>query len=501
MSSRLYEDAIADAKHLREVAEQNAKNAIIESVTPRIREFIEEQLMNESEVTEATDVDNEDIVEEIAKTVVGNQNTESIEDEVTLDESAVLELIKMLGGQEVVEGLDSQQVTEFKNNLNKEGTAAEISKIVEKLEGSDDENNNTDDNQIMEKSDMSNNDDSVLYEIDLNELIDEADEGYHTEGAHDEDPDEGMHPMEGAHDEDPDEGMHPMEEGADDVNESDDLTDLSLEDLLNEASLRLELGDVEIDPTDLAVMLMDDEEEEDDDDIEAADTDDEVGGDVEVEDEEAVEVIDEVEEAIYEIDETMLREELAKLMNLSEAADMVKQKGIKNDMADHFGGKGSGQSGDDFGGGKRGSDPLKVTLNKLSEAVKNERRKNRSLTKKLSEYRSAVETLREQMTDLNLFNAKLLYVNKLLQNKDVTATQRKSIIESLDSARSLREVKLLYKSLTESMSKPKTSNLSESTIRRTLGSSSRATSRASADVNGAVSEVNRWAKLAGLTKK
>jgi predicted nuclease with TOPRIM domain len=136
-------------------------------------------------------------------------------------------------------------------------------------------------------------------------------------------------------------------------------------------------------------------------------------------------------------------------------------------------------------------------MRRLKRNLNTSGRKNRALQNKLNEYRSAVETLREQLTDLNLFNSKLLYVNKLLQNKNVSATQRKSIIESLDSARSLREVKLLYKSLIESFSKDKPKNLSESAVRRTLGSSSRATRRASAQTSEAA-EVNRWAELAGL---
>ena len=45
MSKTLYDEAIAEAKLLKETAEQNAKNAIIEAVTPRIRHFIEEQLL------------------------------------------------------------------------------------------------------------------------------------------------------------------------------------------------------------------------------------------------------------------------------------------------------------------------------------------------------------------------------------------------------------------------------------------------------------------------
>ena len=98
---------------------------------------------------------------------------------------------------------------------------------------------------------------------------------------------------------------------------------------------------------------------------------------------------------------------------------------------------------------------------------------------------------------MNLFNAKLLYVNKLLQNKGVTPSQRRSIIESIDGARTLREVKLLYKSLTGSI-KNKPNRLSESAARRTLGASSRVTRPGSTHAESGAAEVTRWAKLAGL---
>ena len=44
MSNSLYEEAIADAKKIREVAEENAKKAILEAVTPKIKEFIENEV-------------------------------------------------------------------------------------------------------------------------------------------------------------------------------------------------------------------------------------------------------------------------------------------------------------------------------------------------------------------------------------------------------------------------------------------------------------------------
>ena len=48
MASSVYEEALADAKKLREVTEQNAKNAIIEAVAPKIRKYIEMKLIGES---------------------------------------------------------------------------------------------------------------------------------------------------------------------------------------------------------------------------------------------------------------------------------------------------------------------------------------------------------------------------------------------------------------------------------------------------------------------
>jgi hypothetical protein len=101
---------------------------------------------------------------------------------------------------------------------------------------------------------------------------------------------------------------------------------------------------------------------------------------------------------------------------------------------------------------------------------------------------------------MNLFNAKLLYVNKLLQSHSMTPTKRRAIIEALDKAGNLREVKLLYRSLTESLSggNKKKQSLSESRMRK-VGSSSRTVGRASSShSSNATGEVDKWATLAGI---
>ena len=47
MSKQLYEEALADVKKLKEIAEDNAKKALIEAVSPRIKDLIEAELLKE----------------------------------------------------------------------------------------------------------------------------------------------------------------------------------------------------------------------------------------------------------------------------------------------------------------------------------------------------------------------------------------------------------------------------------------------------------------------
>jgi hypothetical protein len=97
---------------------------------------------------------------------------------------------------------------------------------------------------------------------------------------------------------------------------------------------------------------------------------------------------------------------------------------------------------------------------------------------------------------MNLFNAKLLYVNKLMQNRNVSSKQQRAIVEALDNAKTIREAKLVYESITRSLSKK---SLSEGK-RRVLGSSSKSTRRGSANVNEST-QTDRWATLAGIKNK
>jgi hypothetical protein len=109
---------------------------------------------------------------------------------------------------------------------------------------------------------------------------------------------------------------------------------------------------------------------------------------------------------------------------------------------------------------------------------------------------AAADKLKRQISEMNLFNAKLLFANKLMQNRELSNSQQRAVVEALDGAKTIREAKLLYESLSSSLRKSSTSGSLTESNNRLLASSSRST-RSGAPANNGV-EVDRWATLAGI---
>ena len=130
----------------------------------------------------------------------------------------------------------------------------------------------------------------------------------------------------------------------------------------------------------------------------------------------------------------------------------------------------------------------------------NESRKNRALPRKsaqLDEYRSANESLQSQLSEMKLYNVKLVYANKLLQNRNLTTRQQRAIVEALDKASTINEAKLLFQGIKSSVAKVNSKkSLKEGKV---LGSSSKAV-RSAAPAADTLNEsaMDRWATLAGI---
>jgi hypothetical protein len=75
-----------------------------------------------------------------------------------------------------------------------------------------------------------------------------------------------------------------------------------------------------------------------------------------------------------------------------------------------------------------------------------------SLQSELNEAMSTVQYLRDQLNEVNLLNAKLLYTNKLFNTFNLDQKQKLKVVETFDLAKSIREVKLSYTILSESYS-------------------------------------------------
>ena len=61
-----------------------------------------------------------------------------------------------------------------------------------------------------------------------------------------------------------------------------------------------------------------------------------------------------------------------------------------------------------------------------------------------------IEALRNELNEVNLLNAKLLYVNKIFKAKNLTESQKLKVIASFDKATTPKQAKELFESIQNS---------------------------------------------------
>jgi hypothetical protein len=146
---------------------------------------------------------------------------------------------------------------------------------------------------------------------------------------------------------------------------------------------------------------------------------------------------------------------------------------------------------------------------KEEEDEKETVKENLSLKKELAEYRSAVKYLRDQINEVNLLNAKLLYTNKLFKQANLNNEQKLKVIESFDLTKSVREAKIVYATLAESFNfgaKKAAGPVKASTTIKTIteGLASKAVASTKPTKPTVLAEgaemANRFKKLAGIRK-
>ena len=556
MSTNLYMEAIQEAQELKAMAEQSAKNMIIEALTPKIQAMVEAQLLSEQgEDVEVEEVDGEDweaMDAPVDDVEIVDMSMDSLlpaeelaaPDELVDDEDAVevdneAQVVVNAQGDVSVNVSEnsslSRESVNAMNRLRRNSKSSKGSKLTERnvrlrrkvrrmdalLEGIEYRQLSSQQRAVIKKS----------YAKLLNEMIKLRKESIVSSNRNEKKVRlaifETLKEMKTMTDRRSRAIFNRLfEAGVDELDEmeivlsDDDLLGLGVEEEVLEDEEALDLDAL---AADVEVSWAGAEEE-----AEGEALEDEG---LELEDEgEALEDEGEAEELdlgeVYEIDPRMLKMELRKLRQRRRLAEQevgraaaadpalahggddegdvildVNEDDLINALADELGDPGvpTPDVGPRPSAGDAMPESYKRRLRRRRVAEQRRRqasagRRTRRNPKTVAENR----VLKRKLSEMNLFNAKLLYVNKLMQNRNVSSKQQRAIVEALDSAKTVREAKLVYDSLTRSLKKR---SLSEgSTGRRVLGSSSRPTRRGSSSASES-GQTDRWAVLAGINNK
>ena len=115
----------------------------------------------------------------------------------------------------------------------------------------------------------------------------------------------------------------------------------------------------------------------------------------------------------------------------------------------------------------------------------------------LKEALETIETLKKELNEVNILNAKLLYVNKIFKAQNLSESQKVNVIAAFDKAETVKEVKLVFETVVDNVGTKK-----ETTIKEHKGSASKATGTTASkpEVIQLSEAVLRMQKLAGIIK-
>lgn len=505
MSNTLYAEAIEAAEQIKLSTEEKVKQQIIESIAPQVRLMVEKKLFED--VSSSSD----DLSADSNDNLINESKSEEYNVELNSESRRILnKLISENSKKEsalnkikdLSESLNSLQkaIILAENSRNPDASKHRITLLYKNLVN---EISNLKTNSIIRSNrDVLKEFYKLNKELDnmskrqsnnrfLNESLEsllemdlfEAEEGEEESGESSflddiEMDDEGEKESQDAPDSEEEDMEDSEEEDMEDSEEDMTLTkDTTVEDLARMAGILEDNEDsVELEAEGLFEIMHDGDEDSEED----GDDNNEMSPVQDIYSESSN------HDRVLEIDENMLRSEIGKMKAIRE--------GEAKDMASHFGG--GSMEGEMFVDG--------VELNKIHEMKTKAAkvvRKNRMLESKLSQYKKALQGMKDQLSEMNLFNAKLLYANKLMQNRELSMKQQRHIVESLDDAKTIGEAKILFESLSKSLVSSRTTsgrNLSEGAIRKPSGSSSTPVRSGQAKPLTESVALDRWATLAGI---
>ena len=141
----------------------------------------------------------------------------------------------------------------------------------------------------------------------------------------------------------------------------------------------------------------------------------------------------------------------------------------------------------------------------IKEAISRGIAENKMLRGKLKEAVQVIKRLASNLHEVNLFNAKVLHVNKILSGNRLTTEQKNVVLESIDKAKSISQVKMVYETVIAAFksSKPLTESRkpqANAQRNRTSGAPDQKVLSESVNKSGNEGKYDRMQQLAGLLK-
>jgi len=141
----------------------------------------------------------------------------------------------------------------------------------------------------------------------------------------------------------------------------------------------------------------------------------------------------------------------------------------------------------------------------LEEVKANNAKLKSELAESVTKNKELLELLgraKERLEEINLSNARLFYINRVLEDTALNERQRKQLAEHIQKAHSVDEAKTIFETLQKTVGsrpeKRKTKSLSEVVTKK---SSTVLSSRREVASTKQTPEASRWAKLAGINNK
>ena len=121
------------------------------------------------------------------------------------------------------------------------------------------------------------------------------------------------------------------------------------------------------------------------------------------------------------------------------------------------------------------------------------------MKKDLDEAYKTIESMRKDINEVNLLNAKLLYTNKIFKAKNLTESQKVKVLNAFDKATTVKETKLVFETLTEGLKEKSKSSVNES-LKTSLASKVTTTSSAKQPIVEVNETFKRMQRIAGIIK-